>query len=79
MTIDGSAINHPAPEAAPSAYEQESAVESPRPGDPVRMCLTTIPRNCPPGDNRGREYETSNLRTHRTWRLLDSEHMCGGA
>jgi len=61
------------------SYDQVSAVDSSRPGDPVRMCLASIPRNCPPGDNRGREYKTTNLRTHRSWRLPDSEHGCGGA
>jgi hypothetical protein len=61
------------------SYEQEPAVDSSRPGDPVRMCLVSIPRNCPPGDDRGREYKTTNLRTHKTWSLPDSEHMCGGA
>ena len=61
------------------SYEQEPAVDSSRPGDPARMCLASIPQNCPPGDNRGREYKTTNLRTHRSWRLPDSEHGCGGA
>ena len=61
------------------SYEQEPVVDSSRPGDPARMCLASIPQNCPPGDNRGREYKTTNLRTHRSWRLPDSEHGCGGA
>jgi hypothetical protein len=61
------------------SYDQEPAVDSSRPGDPVRMCLASIPQDCPPGDNRGREYKTTNLRTHQTWRLPDSEHSCGGA
>jgi hypothetical protein len=61
------------------SYDQEAAVDSSRPGDPVRMCLVSIPRNCPPGDNRGREYKTTDLRTRRSWSLPDSEHACGGA
>jgi hypothetical protein len=61
------------------SYEQETAVDASRPGDPVKMCLVSIPRHCPPGDDRGREYKTTNLRTHKSWRLPDSEHMCGGA
>jgi hypothetical protein len=61
------------------SYEQMAAVDTSRPGDPVKMCLVSIPRHCPPGDDRGREYKTTNLRTHKSWRLPDSEHMCGGA
>jgi hypothetical protein len=61
------------------SYEQIAAVDASRPGDPVRMCLASIPHGCPPGDNRGREYKTMNLRTHKSWRLPDSEHSCGGA
>ena len=61
------------------SYEQIAAVDTSRPGDPVKMCLVSIPRHCPPGDDRGREYKTTNLRTHKSWRLPDSEHMCGGA
>jgi hypothetical protein len=61
------------------SYDQEASVDASRPGDPVRMCLASIPKGCPPGDNRGREYRTTNLRTHKTWRLPDSEHSCGGA
>jgi hypothetical protein len=61
------------------SYEQVPAVDSSRPGDPVRMCLASIPQGCPPGDDRGREYKTTNLRTHRSWNLPDAEHSCGGA
>jgi hypothetical protein len=61
------------------SYDQMPAVDSSRPGDAIRLCLAAIPQGCPPGDNRGREYKTTNLRTHRSWRLLDSEHSCGGA
>ena len=61
------------------SYEQEAAVDRSRPGDPVRMCLVSIPRHCPPGDDRGRMYKTINLRTHGSWTLPDSEHQCGGA
>ena len=61
------------------SYEQLPEVDSSRPGDPVRICLVSIPQGCPPGDKRGREYKTTNLRTHRSWTLPDSEHMCGGA
>ena len=61
------------------SYETVRAIERSRPGDPVRMCLIEVPHPCPPGDARGRLYKTTNLRTHRSWVLRDSEHMCGGA
>ena len=61
------------------SYDQLPAVDSSRPGDPVEMCLVSIPSDCPPGDARGREYRTTNLRTHKSWRLPDFEHSCGGA
>jgi hypothetical protein len=61
------------------SYEQEAAVDRSRPGDPVRICLVSIPKDCPPGDDRGRVYKTTNLRTHGSWTLPDAEHMCGGA
>jgi hypothetical protein len=61
------------------SYEQMPAVDSSRAGDPIRLCLAAIPQGCPPGDNRGREYKATNLRTQKSWRLPDSEHSCGGA
>jgi hypothetical protein len=48
-------------------------------GDPVRTCVVSLPEGCPPNDDRGRVYKTTNLRTHRTWVLQDSDHSCGGA
>jgi hypothetical protein len=54
-------------------------VEASRPGDPVKICLVSIPRRCPPGDKRGRVYQTANLRTKGSWTLPDAEHACGGA
>ena len=61
------------------SYETVPAIEQSRAGDPVQLCLVSIPRNCPKGDDRGRIYKSTNLRTHKTWRLPDSEHVCGGA
>ena len=61
------------------SYEHVPQAERSRPGDPVRMCLLETPRSCPPGDDRGRVYRTTNLRIHQAWVLPDSEHMCGGA
>ena len=48
-------------------------------GDPVVMCLVTIPRDCPAGDDRGRVYYGLDARTGAAWTLPDSQHSCGGA
>ena len=61
------------------SYETVAAIEQSHKGDPVRMCLVRIPKGCPKGDTRGRIYYTTNLRTHKSWRLPDAEHSCGGA
>jgi hypothetical protein len=61
------------------SYDQVPAVDRSRPGDPVSMCLVSVPRHCPPGDDRGRMYKTTNLRTRGSWTLPDAEHECGGA
>ncbi len=61
------------------SYDEIPAVNESRRGDRVLVCLIKIPRNCPPGDNRGRLYTTTNLRTELSWTLPDSQHMCGGA
>jgi len=61
------------------SYEEEPAIGHSRRGDRVRICLVKLPEDCPPGDNRGRMYKTTNLRTHQSWTLPDSEHSCGGA
>ena len=61
------------------SYDREGALLGSRQGDPVRMCLVSVPRDCPPNDDRGRVYSTTNLRTRQTWSLPDSQHSCGGA
>src|SRR5207249_646942 len=61
------------------SYDRVAAILSSRVGDPVRVCLMSIPRNCPPGDDRGRIYHVTNLRTGARWQLPDAEHECGGA
>jgi hypothetical protein len=50
-----------------------------RPGDPVRLCLISIPQNCPPGNACGRSYRATNLRSGGTWAAADSEPSCGAA
>ena len=61
------------------SYDELSAVHRARVGDRVLMCLVFIPRHCPKGDDRGKIYTTTDLRTVLSWTLPDSEHSCGGA
>lgn len=61
------------------SYDTEPQIVRSKPRDRVKLCLVKIPKNCPPGDNRGRIYKTTNLRTGGSWTLPDSEHSCGGA
>ncbi len=61
------------------SYDNVPAVEHSRLGDPAKLCLATIPKNCPPGDDRGRTYQMTNLRTGESSTLSDSQHSCGGA
>lgn len=61
------------------SYDREPGLASSRVGDPVVMCLISIPRDCPEGDDRGRVYYGVDLTLKGTWALPDSQHMCGGA
>jgi hypothetical protein len=61
------------------SYEMVPAITKSRKGDVVQLCLTQLPKDCPPGDNRGKVYSAKNMRTGGTWELPDSEHSCGGA
>lgn len=61
------------------SYDQVQEIRHSRRGDHMLMCLVKLPEDCPPGDNRGRIYTTTNLRTLESWTLPDSEHSCGGA
>lgn len=61
------------------SYDEVEAIRQSRVGDPVFFCLIWIPVGCPPGDNRGRVYTTTNRRTLESWTLPDAQHSCGGA
>ncbi len=61
------------------SYAYVEALGNSKVGDRVMTCLTSIPKGCPKGDDRGRFYTTTNLRTQESWSLPDSQHMCGGA
>jgi hypothetical protein len=50
-----------------------------RSGDKVKLCLVSLPEDCPPGDDRGKIYRATNLRTGESWEAPDSQHSCGGA
>ncbi len=61
------------------SYDTVPEIEDSKKGDKVRMCLVSKPQDCPEGDERGKIYRTTNLRTKKSWKLPDSEHTCGGA
>jgi uncharacterized protein len=61
------------------SYDKEWGIIRSAIGDPVRICLVSLPKGCPPGDDRGKVYRTTNLRTGEHWELPDSQHECGGA
>jgi hypothetical protein len=61
------------------SYEVIDSIRNSRVGDPVTLCLVSLPQDCPKGDERGKVYSAINLRTKQGWSLADSEHMCGGA
>lgn len=61
------------------SYNREPALLNSRRGDTVVMCLIAVPQLCPRDDDRGKSYLVTNTRTHQTWTLGDSQHMCGGA
>lgn len=61
------------------SYDQISAIDNSIPGDQVKLCLESMPENCPSGDERGKVYSALNLRTNKSWQAPDSEHSCGGA
>ncbi|XGV95805.1 MAG: hypothetical protein ACAF41_24070 [Leptolyngbya sp. BL-A-14] len=61
------------------SYDEIAALKNARVGEKVRLCLLSIPQNCPPGDDRGRFYRLFNYRTRQTVELPDSQHFCGGA
>ena len=61
------------------SYDKVAAILKSRKGDHVLICLVFVPKNCPTGDDRGKIYTTTNLRTLQSWTLPDSQHSCGGA
>jgi hypothetical protein len=74
----GSAISY-ANGGGQVSYDTIPEIHRSRVGDPVRLCLVSIPEDCPPGDDRGKVYSATNLRTSESWEAPDSQHSCGGA
>lgn len=61
------------------SYDSVPGIVHSKVGDKLELCLVSVPKGCPPGDNRGRVWLAVNLRTQEFWQLPDAEHMCGGA
>lgn len=61
------------------SYDEIPQLKNSKVGEKVRLCLRSIPSNCPPGDDRGRIYSLFNYRTRQAVELPDSQHSCGGA
>jgi uncharacterized protein len=78
MNSSGSAVGY-ANGGRQVSYEYVAPLAESRIGDEVLFCLVSIPKDCPPGDERGRVYSATNLRTKGSWLLPDAQHMCGGA
>jgi len=61
------------------SYDIVPEAEDSKAGDSVTLCLSDIPKDCPPGDDRGRTYTVSNSRTKKKFSMANSQHSCGGA
>jgi uncharacterized protein len=61
------------------SYDREPGLAASKVGDAAIMCLISIPRDCPEGDDRGRFYYGVDLASKGSWALPDSQHLCGGA
>jgi uncharacterized protein len=48
-------------------------------GDKVALCLKELPKDCPPGDDRGKVYKVTNFKNKKSFIGVDSWHLCGGA
>jgi hypothetical protein len=61
------------------SYDTIPGIHRSKIGDAVQLCLVSVPEDCPPGDDRGKIYRATNLRTGESWEAPDSAHSCGGA
>lgn len=62
-----------------SAYDGVPGVAESKVGDSIHLCLVSVPKDCPAGDDRGKVYKATNKRTGKSWQMPDSRHSCGGA
>ena len=74
----GSAISY-ANGGVQISYDTIPEIHRSQVGDAVKLCLVSLPEDCPPGDDRGKIYSATNLRTGEAWEAPDSQHSCGGA
>ncbi len=62
------------------SYDYVAAIsERSRVGDKINLCLVSRYIGCPQGDDRGKTYAATNLRTREKWSLPNAQHICGGA
>jgi uncharacterized protein len=78
LPSSGSAVSY-ANKGFQVSYGFVGAIAASRIGDEVLLCLVLLPKNCPPGDDRGKVYAATNVRTKGSWVLPDATHLCGGA
>jgi len=64
--IQGSAIRY-ANGVAGVSYKYVPPLHASHIGDQARLCLVSIFKNYPPGDDAGQEYQATNLRTGNHW------------
>lgn len=74
----GSAINYSDGTFGVS-YDAVPGIDDSRPGDQIKLCLVSIPSDCPAGEDAGSVYSAENTRTKQSWSLPNSSHECGGA
>ena len=76
---DASAVSYTNGLHQNGGYRKVPAMERSRLGDRVNLCLIEFLAGCPAGDDRGKTYRATNLRTRLTWTAADASHICGGA
>lgn len=62
-----------------SSYDRIDAAERSRRGDPISLCVVSVPAKCPAGDFRGVMYRATDLRTRLSWVMRNALNGCGGA
>ena len=60
------------------SYDPIPGLKGARKGDRVKLCLTSLPKDCPKGDDRGKTYKATDLRTHKSWEEADWNTCAAG-